>query len=103
MLHSNFGDSESLGFWTLYICLVFQKLENTFQKLNLFPSTGELGESPILLGPKERANLNHWMRDKEQKFSDSECYTSSSERFRINSGDELQSYLTDSNVCDYNI
>jgi hypothetical protein len=39
---------------------VFQKLENTtFRKLDLFPSSGD-GETPALLGPLERANLNHW-------------------------------------------
>jgi hypothetical protein len=37
---------------------VFQKLENTtFWKLDLFPSSGER-ETPTLLGPLERANLN---------------------------------------------
>jgi hypothetical protein len=33
-------------------------LENTtFQKLDLFPSSGEGRETPTLLGPLERANL----------------------------------------------
>jgi hypothetical protein len=32
-----------------------------FQKLDLFPSSGEGGEkTPTQLGPLERANLNHW-------------------------------------------
>jgi hypothetical protein len=36
-------------------------LENTtFQKLDLFPFSGEEKEMPTLLGPSERANLNHW-------------------------------------------
>jgi hypothetical protein len=38
---------------------VFQKLENTrFQKLDHFPLAGR-GKTPTLLGPFERANLNH--------------------------------------------
>jgi hypothetical protein len=32
----------------------------TFRKLDLFPSSGE-GRTPTLLGPLERANLNHWV------------------------------------------
>jgi hypothetical protein len=40
--------------------LVFWTLENTtFCKLDLFFSPGE-GEDTYLLGPLERANLNHW-------------------------------------------
>jgi hypothetical protein len=35
-------------------------LENTMlQKLDLFPSSGEGRETPTLLGPLKRANLNH--------------------------------------------
>jgi hypothetical protein len=53
------------------------------------------GETPILLGPVERANPNHWeitilpnvlayrTIDKVQKPSNSECYTPSSEPFII--------------------
>jgi hypothetical protein len=52
---------ELLGFWTLYIVWYSKKLENaTFRKLDLFPSSGEGGETPTLLDPLERANLNHW-------------------------------------------
>jgi hypothetical protein len=33
----------------------------TFQKLDLFPSSGEDGQKiPAQLGPSERVNLNHW-------------------------------------------
>jgi hypothetical protein len=36
-------------------------LENTtFQKLDLFQSSGEGRETLTLLGPLERASLNHW-------------------------------------------
>jgi hypothetical protein len=42
----------------------FYILENTtFQKLDLFPSSGEGRETTTLLGPLERANLNHWTKD----------------------------------------
>jgi hypothetical protein len=41
-----------MGFWTLYIV-------PTFRKLDLLPSSGE-GEGEHLLGPLDRANLNHW-------------------------------------------
>jgi hypothetical protein len=30
------------------------------RKLGLFPSSGNGTETPTLLGPSERANLNHW-------------------------------------------
>jgi hypothetical protein len=37
------------------------KLENmTFRKLDLFSSSREGREIPTLLGPSERASLNHW-------------------------------------------
>jgi hypothetical protein len=41
---------------------ILKELENTkFRKLDLFPSSDERGrETPTLLGPLERANLNHW-------------------------------------------
>jgi hypothetical protein len=41
------------------------------------------GKIPTLLGPLERANLNHWMMDTVQKPSNSECHTPSSKPFRI--------------------
>jgi hypothetical protein len=48
------------GFWTSPIVRYSKKLESAkFRKLVLFPSSGE-GETPTLLGPLERANLNHW-------------------------------------------
>jgi hypothetical protein len=38
-------------------------MENTvFRELDPFPSSGEGRETSILLGPLERANLNHWYR-----------------------------------------
>jgi hypothetical protein len=40
---------------------VFLKLENTtFQKLDLFLSSGEGEKTPTQIGPLERANLNQW-------------------------------------------
>jgi hypothetical protein len=42
-------------------CQEFWIVENiAFQKLALFPSSGERRKRPTLLGPLERANLNHW-------------------------------------------
>jgi hypothetical protein len=53
--------SELLSFWTLSIVQYSKKLENTtFQKLDLFPSSGRVGRTPSQLGTLERANLNHW-------------------------------------------
>jgi hypothetical protein len=54
--------SESLGLRTLSLVRDSKKLENkAFQKLDLFPSSGKEREMPTLLGPLERANLNHQM------------------------------------------
>jgi hypothetical protein len=62
------GCSESLGFWTSSIARNSKSLENiTFQKLNLFSSSGERRDTPTQLGPLERANFRHWS-------SDIECY-----------------------------
>jgi hypothetical protein len=47
------------GFLDFFHRPVFQKLGNTFRKVDLFPSSGEWWETPALLGPLERANLNH--------------------------------------------
>jgi hypothetical protein len=49
------------GFWTLPIVQCFLK-NATFRKLDLFPSSGKIMAVPTLLGPFERANLNHWTR-----------------------------------------
>jgi hypothetical protein len=32
-----------------------------FRKLDLFPSSGDGKKTPTLLGPLERADLNHWV------------------------------------------
>jgi hypothetical protein len=53
-------DLELLGFWSLFIVRYLKKLDNTtFWKLDLFLSSAER-DTPILLVPLERANLNHW-------------------------------------------
>jgi hypothetical protein len=40
---------------------ILNYLENTtFRKLDLFPSSGEGRETPAVLCPLERSNLNHW-------------------------------------------
>jgi hypothetical protein len=54
--------SELLGFWNVTIVRNSKYvLENTtFWKLDLFLSSVEGRETPTLLGPLGRANLNHW-------------------------------------------
>jgi hypothetical protein len=49
--------SELLGFWTLSIVQYSEKLENTIRKLDLFPSSGEEGDT-YSVGSLERANLS---------------------------------------------
>jgi hypothetical protein len=47
--------------WVFGLCPSSGILKNTtFRKLDLFPSAGKGWETPALLGPLERANLNHW-------------------------------------------
>jgi hypothetical protein len=47
------------GFLDFVHSLEFQILENTlFRKLDLFPSSGELWETPTLLRPLDKGNLN---------------------------------------------
>jgi hypothetical protein len=53
-----YNESECL--WTLIHSQVFEKLENTtFRKLDLLLTSGERKETPTLLGPLDRDNLNH--------------------------------------------
>jgi hypothetical protein len=50
-----------IGFLDLVHNADYELLEiTTFQKLDLFPSSGEGGEIPTSLGPLERLNLNYW-------------------------------------------
>jgi hypothetical protein len=80
--------TKSLYRWVYGLCqlswIVNTRKQNV-SKLNLFPSSGERRETPIVLGPLERANLNHLTRtmDKVHKLSDSKDYTPSSENFRF--------------------
>jgi hypothetical protein len=46
-------------YWVSGLCPSSDALRNTFRKLNLFPSSGKTKEATILLGPIERANVNH--------------------------------------------
>jgi hypothetical protein len=58
--HDGIYHSESLGFRTVSI-VRNSKYKKTQRFGNwLFPSSGEVGKTPTLLGPLERANLNHW-------------------------------------------
>jgi hypothetical protein len=53
--------SESLSLWTLSIVRHSTGLENTtFQKLDLFPSSGKGRETLTLLGHLKRATINRW-------------------------------------------
>jgi hypothetical protein len=54
LLRAHRTRSGLLEFWT------FSSVLNTaLRKLDLFPSSGEGSETPTLLGPLERASLNH--------------------------------------------
>jgi hypothetical protein len=54
----------SQDYRTLGLCPLSGILKNikntTFQKLDLFPFSGEGWETPSLLGPFKRAHFNHW-------------------------------------------
>jgi hypothetical protein len=54
---------DTRNYWVFGLCPssgILKKLDNTaFWKLDLFPSSGE-GETPTLLEPLERPNLNRW-------------------------------------------
>jgi hypothetical protein len=57
---SNKQKSELLGFWTCPSTNILEPGNTTSQKLDPWPSSGEEGETPTMLGPLERADLNHW-------------------------------------------
>jgi hypothetical protein len=51
---------EGLWCWCMTLRIVDFWTSNTFQKLDLFPSSSERVGAPTLLGPLERDNLIHW-------------------------------------------
>jgi hypothetical protein len=52
------------NYWGFGVCPSSGIVKNTpFRKLDLLPSSGERVKTPTLLGPLERANLNHWTRN----------------------------------------
>jgi hypothetical protein len=56
---------KTLNYCICGLCPQFGIINNyktTFRKLDLFSYAGEGRETPTLLGPLERANLNHWCR-----------------------------------------
>jgi hypothetical protein len=64
---------KEIGFWTLSIVRIFNKL-NTRRFgdwICLRPQVKRGEETPILLGPLERANLNLWTRSPEAYLLDS--------------------------------
>jgi hypothetical protein len=54
-----------------------------FWKMDMFSFSGEVKETPTLLGPLERPNFKHWTMGKLQKLSDTESHTPLSESFRL--------------------
>jgi hypothetical protein len=76
------------GFLDLVHRPVFQKTK-TFRELDLFPSSGEVWETPTLLGPLndvkpfEVTQQSRWTMDKVKRNSNSECSAAFSEPFRI--------------------
>jgi hypothetical protein len=56
------------GFWTLSTVHCFLK-NATFRKLDLFPSSGKMKVVLTLLGPLERASLNHWTNEDRSRSS----------------------------------
>jgi hypothetical protein len=44
--------------WVYGVCPLSRILNNSFRKVDVFPCLGEGKETPTLLGPLERANLN---------------------------------------------
>jgi hypothetical protein len=60
-------------------------LENTaFRKLYLFPPSGEGRETPTLLDPLQRVNLNHWiLLRRETQLSVQLCNLMCSRRYRL--------------------
>jgi hypothetical protein len=72
------SEADSKGFWLWCVTLIITGLwalsvfqysknhRNNFQKLDLFPSSGEEQEAPTVLGPLERANPNHWSPSPEK-------------------------------------
>jgi hypothetical protein len=58
--------SSTQNHWISGICPstgIVTTMKYNFRKLDLFPSSGEGRETPTLLGPLERDNLNHWTSD----------------------------------------
>jgi hypothetical protein len=52
------------NYWVFGLCPssgILEAKNTTFWKMDLFPSSGEGEVTPTLLGPLERANLNHWI------------------------------------------
>jgi hypothetical protein len=51
------------NYWVSGLCPTSGVLNTTFRKPGLFPSSGEGRKTLTLLGPLERANLNHWTNE----------------------------------------
>jgi hypothetical protein len=47
------------NYWVSGLC-PSSGILNSMKSMDLFPPSGEGRETPTLLGPLERSNLNHW-------------------------------------------
>jgi hypothetical protein len=65
-----------MGFLTCSIVPNSKNWKTTFPKFDLFPCSGKKGKTPILLGPLERANLNHCIEISSFKGTQQNIYLS---------------------------
>jgi hypothetical protein len=85
--------------WTLFNVQNFKYLENKmFQKLYLSPSSCEWRKTHALLGPLERANLNHWTScgvDVVSRYSEFQAMD------KVHKPSDSQKLLVDRNVIQH--
>jgi hypothetical protein len=67
--------AEPHNHWDYEFCPSSGILNNwkTFRKLDLFPSSHEGREKPVLLGPLDRTNLNH-LKTETDPVSETSCF-----------------------------
>jgi hypothetical protein len=54
------------NYWASGLCpssRILNPIKHNISEMDLLPSTGEGRETPTLMGPLERANINHWTSD----------------------------------------
>jgi hypothetical protein len=84
-----------MGFWTSSIVWILKSEEKHDVPESGSVSVLRWGETPILLGPLERANLNHWISDGNRSSFWNVVFLSSD--FRIRTMDEVQKPIN--SVC----